>query len=136
MSERIPAKSASIRTSRADRPSGTPLGCSWEPLPRHRRVLRHFVGVPNGTSPGWLAHCIMGSITAALPGTWHAAYARGGKPGAVRLRSLPSGGYPQQPSAFTREQDLVWRIVGRPSVVLISEGPTSCAPLSTRVHAS
>ena len=32
---------------------------------------------------------------------------------------------PEQPVAFTREQDLVWRIVGRPGVVLISEGPAS-----------
>ena len=32
---------------------------------------------------------------------------------------------PEQPVAYTREQDLVWRIVGRPGVVLISEGPSS-----------
>ena len=32
---------------------------------------------------------------------------------------------PEQPVAYTREQDLVWRIVGRPGVVLISEGPST-----------
>lgn len=32
---------------------------------------------------------------------------------------------PEEPVAVTREQDLVWRIVGRPGVVLISEGPSS-----------
>lgn len=32
---------------------------------------------------------------------------------------------PEEPVAFTRERDLVWRIVGRPGVVLISEGPSS-----------
>lgn len=31
----------------------------------------------------------------------------------------------EQPINATREQDLVWRIVGRPGVVLISEGPSS-----------
>lgn len=31
----------------------------------------------------------------------------------------------EQPVNATREQDLVWRIVGRPGVVLISEGPAS-----------
>lgn len=30
-----------------------------------------------------------------------------------------------QPIAANREQDLVWRLVGRPGVVLITEGPTS-----------
>lgn len=31
----------------------------------------------------------------------------------------------EQPIAANREQDLVWRIVGRPGVVFITEGPTS-----------
>ncbi|MCD4556938.1 DUF4191 domain-containing protein [Schaalia sp. lx-100] len=35
----------------------------------------------------------------------------------------------EQPIAITRDQDLVWRLVGRPGVVFISEGPSS------RVHA-
>lgn len=30
----------------------------------------------------------------------------------------------EQPIAANREQDLVWRIIGRPGVVLITEGPT------------
>lgn len=33
----------------------------------------------------------------------------------------------EQPIAATRDQDLVWRLVGRPGVVLISEGPSSRA---------
>ena len=31
----------------------------------------------------------------------------------------------ERPVSATREQDIVWRIVGRPGVVLISEGPSS-----------
>lgn len=31
---------------------------------------------------------------------------------------------PEQPLLATRDQDIVWRIVGRPGVVLISEGPS------------
>lgn len=31
----------------------------------------------------------------------------------------------EEPVQVTREQDLVWRLVGRPGVVLISEGPSS-----------
>ncbi len=31
----------------------------------------------------------------------------------------------EEPVQVTREQDLVWRMVGRPGVVLISEGPSS-----------
>lgn len=31
----------------------------------------------------------------------------------------------EQPIAANREQDLVWRLIGRPGVVLITEGPTS-----------
>lgn len=30
----------------------------------------------------------------------------------------------EQPIAANREQDLVWRVIGRPGVVLITEGPT------------
>ncbi|WP_115727245.1 DUF4191 domain-containing protein [Actinomyces culturomici] len=32
---------------------------------------------------------------------------------------------PEQPLTVTREQDVVWRVIGRPGVVLISEGPSS-----------
>lgn len=32
---------------------------------------------------------------------------------------------PEQPLTVTREQDIVWRIIGRPGVVLVSEGPSS-----------
>lgn len=31
----------------------------------------------------------------------------------------------QEPIAMTRKQDIVWRLVGRPGIVLISEGPHS-----------
>lgn len=31
----------------------------------------------------------------------------------------------EQPLTVTREQDVVWRIIGRPGIVLISEGPSS-----------
>lgn len=32
---------------------------------------------------------------------------------------------PEQPLAVTREQDVVWRLIGRPGVVLVSEGPSN-----------
>ncbi|QPK82054.1 DUF4191 domain-containing protein [Schaalia sp. ZJ405] len=32
---------------------------------------------------------------------------------------------PEQPIQVTREQDVVWRIIGRPGIVYISEGPSS-----------
>lgn len=32
---------------------------------------------------------------------------------------------PEEPLTVTREQDVVWRLVGRPGVVLISEGPSN-----------
>ena len=32
---------------------------------------------------------------------------------------------PEQPQQVTRQQDVIWRIVGRPGVVLISEGPAA-----------
>ena len=82
---------------------------------------------------GWLVVGIMGSITAALALlsflARRALYAQVEQTtGAVKvaLSQIQRGWIiPEQPVAFTREQDLVWRIVGRPGIVLISEGPTS-----------
>ena len=82
---------------------------------------------------GWLIVGIMGSITAALALlsflARRALYAQVEQTtGAVKvaLSQIQRGWIiPEQPVAFTREQDLVWRIVGRPGIVLISEGPAS-----------
>jgi integral membrane protein len=82
---------------------------------------------------GWLVVGIMGSITAALALlsflARRALYAQVEQTtGAVKvaLSQIQRGWIiPEQPVAFTREQDLVWRIVGRPGIVLISEGPAS-----------
>lgn len=82
---------------------------------------------------GWLIVGIMSSVTAILAIltflTPRALYAQvEGTTGAVKvaLAQIQRGWViPEQPVAFTREQDLVWRIVGRPGVVLISEGPAS-----------
>ena len=65
---------------------------------------------------GWLVVGIMGSFTAALLLL-----------SILTRRALYSQveDTAEQPVAFTREQDLVWRIVGRAGVVLISEGPAS-----------
>ena len=76
---------------------------------------------------GWLVVGIMGSITAALALlsflARRALYAQVEQTtGAVKvaLSQIQRGWIiPEQPVAFTREQDLVWRIV------LISEGPAS-----------
>ncbi|MEI2730006.1 MAG: DUF4191 domain-containing protein [Candidatus Nanopelagicales bacterium] len=54
-----------------------------------------------------------------------------GQPGAAGavLRSLRSGWFvTEQPVALNKNQDCVWRVVGRPGVILVSEGP------STRVN--
>ena len=82
---------------------------------------------------GWLIVGIMGSFTAALLLlsilTRRALYSQvEDTAGAVKvaLSQIQRGWViPEQPVAFTREQDLVWRIVGRAGVVLISEGPAS-----------
>lgn len=53
-----------------------------------------------------------------------------GKPGAVgAVLSRQSKGWivSDQPAVVTRQQDLVWRAIGRPGVILISEGPASRA---------
>lgn len=48
-----------------------------------------------------------------------------GSVGAV-LRSIKRGWVvTEEPIAANRKQDLVWRLVGRPGIVLISEGPSS-----------
>ena len=49
-----------------------------------------------------------------------------GMPGAAKavLDQIGRGWYVEpEPVAFTKHQDLVWRLVGRPGVVLIAEGP-------------
>ena len=51
-----------------------------------------------------------------------------GRPGAAKvvLDQIGRGWYVEsEPVAFTKDQDLVWRLVGRPGVVLISEGPST-----------
>lgn len=49
-----------------------------------------------------------------------------GIPGAVKavLDQVGRGWYVEpEPVAFTKDKDLVWRVVGRPGIVLIAEGP-------------
>ncbi|OLL15858.1 hypothetical protein BKH32_01210 [Actinomyces oris] len=51
-----------------------------------------------------------------------------GRPGAAKvvLDQIGRGWYVEsEPVAFNKDQDLVWRLVGRPGVVLISEGPST-----------
>ena len=82
---------------------------------------------------GWLIVGIMTAITAVLALltflTRRALFAQvEDTAGAVKvaLQQIQRGWIiPEQPVAYTREQDLVWRIVGRPGVVLISEGPST-----------
>ena len=82
---------------------------------------------------GWLIIGILGSITAALAIlsflARRALFAQVEETaGAVKvaLSQIQRGWIiPEQPVAVTREQDLVWRIVGRPGIVLISEGSAS-----------
>ena len=82
---------------------------------------------------GWLLVGIMGAFTAALALlsllARRALYSQVEETaGAVKvaLSQIQRGWViPEQPIAYTREQDLVWRIVGRAGVVLISEGPSS-----------
>ncbi|TFH51871.1 DUF4191 family protein [Actinomyces viscosus] len=59
--------------------------------------------------------------------TRRASYAQlEGRPGATKvvLDQIGRGWYVEpEPVAFNKNQDLVWRLVGRPGVVLIAEGP-------------
>ena len=51
-----------------------------------------------------------------------------GMPGAAKavLDQIGRGWFVEpEPVAFTKDQDLVWRLVGRPGVVLIAEGPST-----------
>ena len=51
-----------------------------------------------------------------------------GMPGAAKavLDQIGRGWYVEsEPVAFTKDQDLVWRLVGRPGVVLVAEGPST-----------
>ena len=51
-----------------------------------------------------------------------------GRPGAAKvvLDQIGRGWFVEpEPVAFTKDQDLVWRLVGRPGVVLIAEGPST-----------
>ncbi|MFC2779195.1 MULTISPECIES: DUF4191 domain-containing protein [Actinomyces] len=51
-----------------------------------------------------------------------------GRPGAAKvvLDQFSRGWYVEsEPVAFTKDQDLVWRLVGRPGVVLVAEGPST-----------
>jgi len=51
-----------------------------------------------------------------------------GMPGAAKavLDQIGRGWYVEsEPVAFTKDQDLVWRLVGRPGVVLIAGGPST-----------
>ncbi len=84
----------------------------------------------------WLTFVLLGFPVALLPTTWffsrtamRAAYARvEDQPGgAAAVASAMRGkSWSVTPAvAVTRNQDLVHRAVGRPGVVLISEGPTS-----------
>lgn len=58
------------------------------------------------------------AMYAQIDGTVGAAYAV--------LSEIRSGWIiPEQPLVVTREQDVVWRIIGRPGVVLVSEGSSS-----------
>lgn len=65
-----------------------------------------------------LSFLVRRAMYAQIDGTVGAAYAV--------LSGIKSGWIiSEQPLVVTREQDVVWRIIGRPGVVLISEGPSS-----------
>ncbi len=100
-------------------------------LPGNRRTLiAAFMLLAFLTGTSWIGWLIvgMGSITrgtcpSQLPGTPHLLAHRSERQPPVRSRLRSRGSarriIPEQPVAFTREQDLVWRIVGRPGVVLL-----------------
>lgn len=83
----------------------------------------------------WLTFVLLGAPVALLATTWYfsrqamsAAYRQvEDQPGgAAAVASAMRGNWSVTPGvAVTKNQDLVHRIVGRPGVVLISEGPSS-----------
>lgn len=97
-------------------------------------VVSLLIGYATGGNA--IAWTIIGLLTAALGAmsllAWlvrPAGYTQiDGMPGAVHavLSQIKSGWIiPEMPVAGTRNKDLVWRIIGRPGVVLISEGPSA-----------
>ncbi|WP_026459338.1 DUF4191 domain-containing protein [Schaalia vaccimaxillae] len=67
---------------------------------------------------GILSFMVRRAMYAQIDGTVGAVYGV--------LSQIRSGWIiPEQPQQVTRQQDVIWRIVGRPGVVLISEGPSS-----------
>ena len=92
------------------------LGLLWGPS---RVGYMIFVGVP---------FAFLGTLIVLVRRTEAAAYERiAGQPGAAlsALRTIRRGwDFPEEPVAMDmRTQDLVFRGVGRPGVVLVSEGP-------------
>ncbi|GAA4728861.1 DUF4191 domain-containing protein [Isoptericola chiayiensis] len=81
-------------------------------------VYALIVGVPFG---------VLGAMFVLTRKAERAAYTQiAGQPGAVRaaLGTVRGGwNFDDEPVAVTRQQDLVFRGVGRPGVVLVSEGP-------------
>lgn len=98
-------------------------------------------GIGLGVGIGWwYGHAVYGGFLGFLIGlvgamlllTWRVrrvSYRRiDGQPGAAMavLDQIKRGwSIEQEPVAVTRSQDLVFRMVGRPGIVLVSEGPSS-----------
>ncbi|AOZ72791.1 hypothetical protein BK816_05355 [Boudabousia tangfeifanii] len=82
----------------------------------------------------WISYPISGLLLAALiclifltvllnPALYAQIDGRPGAVGAVLSRQSKGWIVSDTPAVVTRDQDLVWRVIGRPGVVLISEGP-------------
>ncbi len=99
------------------------------------------VGLLAGALAGWLIHPVFGVVIGVLTGliavlvvlgrrAERAAYAQvEGQPGAAvgALQMLKRGWVVKPAIGFTKSQDVVHRVVGRPGVVLVAEGQPSRA---------
>lgn len=86
-------------------------------------IMWSIVGIFAGATAAMalLSFLVRKAMYAQIDGTVGAVYAV--------LSQIRSGWIiPDQPVQMTRDQDIVWRIIGRPGIVFISEGPKS------RVH--
>ena len=95
-----------------------------------------LVGIPIALLLNWLTAIILAIPAALLAGTFwfsrramKAAYSQiEGQPGAAAavIQSMRGGNWLVTPAvAVNRNQDMVSRVVGKPGVVLIGEGPSS-----------
>ena len=112
-----------------------PVSSAQSPQPKKKRRLAQYLQnikdsyTISRRSYPWIGWAILAASAACLALGVAISFAQiEGMPGATKavLDQIGRGWYVEpEPVAFTKNQDLVWRMVGRPGVVLIAEGPST-----------